>query len=151
VSSRRSTLLLIAVLALATTGCKLKVEATVNGPTFDSTDKVSVKVVGTGGADLTCDNDACEPTKLAYSGQSNIDVKVPAGDPKLVTIKLRKGLRTGSTTLDLSAGGTGETLKVERGAITCVPSGCRGRLDIAAAPRISLEAPAGSTSEVGGE
>lgn len=142
---------IVAAFALSTTGCKLKVDATVTGPAFGSTDKVRVKVVGTGSSDLTCSDDACAATKLPYGGETTIDVKVPAGDPKIVTIKLKKGIRSGTTTIDLGAGGAGSTVKIEKGAITCIPIGCKGRIDIAPAAKISLEAAAGTTVDVGGE
>jgi hypothetical protein len=147
----RLPLLLVAALALSTVGCSVKVDATVTGPAAGSTDKVRVKVVGTGSSELTCSDGACEPTKIPYSGETTIDVKVPPGPAKVVTITVKKGIRRGSATIDLAAGGTGSTLKVEKGVITCIPTGCRGRIDIAPASKISLEAPAGSTIEVGGE
>jgi len=147
----RGPLLLVAALALSTVGCSVKIDATVTGPAAGSTDKVRVKVVATGSADLTCSDGACEPTRLPYNGETTIEVKVPPGPAKVVTITIKKGIRRGSATIDLAAGATGSTLKVEKGAITCLPTGCRGRIDIAPASKISLEAPAGTTIEVEGE
>jgi hypothetical protein len=137
--------------ALASTGCKLKVEASVTGPAGGAGDAVRVRVVGPSGAELTCSDGACEQTKVPYSGQTDINVKVPPGDPKTVDIKVKKGIRTGSVTLDLGAGGAGSTLTVRRGQIACLPTGCKVRIDIAPRPRLSLEAPPGSTIDVGGE
>lgn len=147
----RGPLLLVAALALSTVGCSVQVDATVTGPVGWSTDKVRVKVVGTGPSDLTCSDGACEPTRIPSSGETTIEVKVPPGPAKVVTITIKKGIRRGSATIDLAAGGTGSMLKVEKGVITCIPTGCRGRIDIAPASKISLDAPAGSTIEVGGE
>lgn len=147
----RLPLLLVATLALSTVGCGVQVDATVTGPVGFSTDKVHVKVVGPGPADLTCSDGACEPMRLPSNGKTTIDVKVPPGPAKVVTITIKQGIRSGSATLDLAAGAAGSTLNVEKGVIICLPTGCRGRIDIAPASKISLEAPAGTTIEVGGE
>jgi hypothetical protein len=147
----RGAFVLVAAFAVSTAGCKLKLEATVTGPAAGATDKVRVHVTGTEGSELNCSGDACEPTKIPYFGSFDIDVKVPATEPKIVTLTNKKGLRRGSTTIDLGAGAAGSTLRVEKGVITCLPTGCKGRIDIAPASKIALEAPAGTTVDVGGE
>lgn len=149
-SSRRSLarLAIAALLAASTSGCKVKLEANVTGPTPGASDKVRVHVTADG-AEVSCSNDACTPQKVNYS--ANIDVKVPTTEPKVVTLTAKKGLRRGSVTIDLGAGGAGSKLEYAKGQITCLPVGCKGRLDVAPSAKISLEAPAGTTVDIGGE
>lgn len=146
--SSRRTLVLVALVASSTMGCKLKLEANVTGPTPGSSDKVRVHV-SADGAEVSCSNDACTPQKVYYS--SDIDVKIPTTEPKTVTLTAKKGLRRGTVTLDLGAGGAGSKLEYAKGQITCLPVGCKGRLDIAPSAKISLDAPAGTTVDIGGE
>jgi hypothetical protein len=141
----------VALFCLSLVGCKLEIEASVTGPVPGSPDKVRVKVSGTGGAELSCSDNACESKKLPTYGQDTIDVTVPPGPKKTVEIKVKKGLRKGSVTIDLAAGGAGSSLALKDGNLSCLPIGCKGRIDIAPGARISLEAPAGTTIDVGGE
>lgn len=153
-NSRRQTAplaALTAALALSTTACKVDVEATVEGPVFGAPDKMRVTVIGAGGSDITCSDNACEPKKADSSGRAWIEVKVPAGESKVVTVTSKKGLRRGSKTIDLGAGGRGSRIELTKGGIMCLPAGCKGRLDVAPAPKITLEAAAGTTVDVGGE
>ena len=80
--------LLVSALALSTVGCSVNIDATVTGPAAGSADRVRVKVVASGSAELTCSDDACKPTRLPYSGETTIDVKVPPGPAKVVTITI---------------------------------------------------------------
>ena len=146
-TSRRS-VVVIALLASSTMGCKLKLEAKVTGPAPGAPDKVKVHVEADG-AEVSCSNDACTPTKVYYS--QDIDVKIPTSEPKTVTLTAKKGLRRGTVTLDLGAGGAGSKLEYARGQLTCLPVGCKGRIDVSPSAKISFEAPPGTTIEVGGE
>lgn len=142
------TLCLVAVLALSTTGCKLKLEGKVTGAKPDSPDTLIVHVTTEKGAELTCAGDACGKTKVPDTGEVDLDVKTPAGT-KSVVITGKKGFKKKDLTVDL-AGGTPPQLVVKDGEVTCVGAAtCKARISVAPKSEIFVEAAPGTVVEIG--
>lgn len=139
---------IVAVLALSTTGCKLKLDAKVTGAKPDEPGTLVVHVVTEKGADLTCAGDACAKTKVPETGEVDLDVKVPSG-AKTVLITGKKGLKKKDFVLDV-AGGTPPQLVAKDGEVTCIPSGCKVKVNVAPKSEAFIEAAAGAIVEIGG-
>lgn len=139
----------VVLLATSTIGCKLKLEAKVNGFKEGSSDTVIVHVVSEKGADLTCT--PCKPgTKVPDSGEIDIEVPLTESGSKTVFINGKKGLKKGSTFVDL-AGSTPAKLAVDpsHGTISCLPRDCSGTIDLAPSAKVFLKTEPGTILQIG--
>lgn len=90
----------VIVLALAASGCDLKLKATPKGFKPGSGDTVIVHVVSEKDADLTCDG--CDRTKVPASGEVDLEIKVPRSEVKKVFINGEKGWFKAQVIIDLA-------------------------------------------------
>src|SRR5688572_12308566 len=119
---------LVALAALGTTGCKLKLEGKATGIKPGATDIILVHVKTDPQTDLTCEGMGvtCSSTYVPGGGETDLEVKpTDMANPGKVTIKGKKGPRKGETTVDLAD--VPPTLSVnDYGTITCAPRKCEG-------------------------
>lgn len=149
----RKSLLVLGALAVSTIGCKVKVDAKPVGFKEGSADTVVVHVVTSGGAELTCSDDACARTKVPSSGAVDLDVRIPPGsDSKRVFLHAKLGPRKGDAMLDLATAVPPKlSVAGDYGSIGCEPRKCNGFFKLVPTTRISMSADPGTVLEVGTE
>lgn len=141
------------VLALTTTGCKLKLSAKVKGFKADSDDTVLVHVTSEEGADIFCE--WCGAiTKVPAGGETDIEVKIPYdAKTKKLTIKGRKGSRKeGEVMVDFEKELPPKLSVNDYGGLSCEPRKCTGTINLVPdASFFMLDAVPGTQIEIGSD
>jgi hypothetical protein len=143
-AARFDLVVLAFVLALASTGCDLEIDAKIVGRKPDAKDVAVIHVTTDKDSELTYDG---KTAKVPTSGA--IDIEVPA-NAREVWIHGEHGMKSGRTRVDMVKDMPPE-LTIEPGYATigCAPRLCDGKFSIAPVPRVKLSLPAGSIAEIG--
>lgn len=152
-AAMRLTRIAVAAVALASMGCKIKVEAKPVGFKEGSGDTIVVHVVTERGAEISCSTDWCPKQKVPDSGEVDVDVTIPPGtETKRVFIQAKKGPRKGELVLDLATGLPPKLAVVPSYAtVSCEPRKCSGLIKLVPAPAISISADPGTVFEIGAD
>lgn len=140
----------VAVMAVTTLGCKLKLEASLKAFEAGSGHAI-VHVVTEPGAEIGCDQPMCS-SGVPPSGEVDLKFSPPVGGKTTVVVKGKKGFKKGEVVVDVSGKDLPPRLKVDdRGSIHCLPRYCSGTIALAPSASISVSTDPGAVFQIGSD